>query len=63
MNFGVVFFGWGLGAFMPRLAGMIEDKTGSLTMAFYLSAGLLVLSVVIALMLKRPDDAHIPADQ
>jgi len=63
MNFGVVFFGWGLGAFMPRLAGMIEDKTGSLNTAFYLSAGLLVLAVVIALMLKRPDDAHIPAEQ
>ncbi|MCP3952303.1 MAG: OFA family MFS transporter, partial [Desulfobacterales bacterium] len=63
MNFGVVFFGWGLGAFMPRLAGQIQDKTGSLDMPFYLSAGLLVLSVVIALMLKRPDDSHIPAEQ
>lgn len=63
MNFGVVFFGWGLGAFMPRLAGIIKDKTGSLDTAFYLSAGLLVLSVVISLMLKRPDDSHIPADQ
>lgn len=63
MNFGVVFFGWGLGAFMPRLAGQIQDKTGSLDMAFYISAALLVLSVVIALMLKRPDDSHIPAEQ
>ncbi len=63
MNFGVVFFGWGLGAFMPRLAGTIQDKTGSLDTAFYLSGALLVLSVVIALMLRRPDDSHIPADQ
>ncbi|WP_028579863.1 L-lactate MFS transporter [Desulfogranum japonicum] len=63
MNFGVVFFGWGLGAFMPRLAGTIQDKTGSLDTAFYLSAGLLVISVIIALMLKRPDDEHIPAEQ
>lgn len=63
MNFGVVFFGWGLGAFMPRLAGQIQDKTGSLDMPFYLSAALLVLSVAIALMLKRPDDSHIPAEQ
>ena len=63
MNFGVVFFGWGLGAFMPRLAGIIKDKTGSLDTAFYISAALLVLSVVISLMLKRPDDSHIPADQ
>ncbi len=63
MNFGVVFFGWGLGAFMPRLAGQIQDKTGSLDTPFYLSAGLLILSVIIALALKRPDDSHIPADQ
>ncbi|PID73734.1 MAG: MFS transporter [Desulfobacterales bacterium] len=63
MNFGVVFFGWGLGAFMPRLAGMIEDKTGSLATAFYLSAVLLIVSLILALMLKRPDDSHIPADQ
>ncbi len=63
MNFGVVFFGWGLGAFMPKLAGIIEDKTGSLDTAFYISAGLLVLSVVISLMLKRPDDSHIPDNQ
>ncbi len=63
MNFGVVFFGWGLGAFMPRLAGTIQDKTGSLDTPFYLSAALLVLSVVIALMLSRPDDSHIPAEQ
>ncbi len=63
VNFGVVFFGWGLGAFMPRLAGTIQDKTGSLDTAFYLSAGLLVVSVVIALMLRRPDDSHIPAEQ
>lgn len=58
-NFGVVFFGWGLGAFMPRLAGTIKDRTGSMDTAFYLSALLLLLSVIIALMLKRPDDTHI----
>ena len=63
MNFGVVFFGWGLGAFMPRLAGTIQDKTGSLDTAFYLSAALLILSVLISLMLRRPDDSHIPAEQ
>lgn len=62
MNFGVVFFGWGLGAFMPRLAGSIKDRTGSLDMAFYLSAILLVISVLIALSLRRPDDSHIGVD-
>jgi len=63
MNFGVVFFGWGLGAFMPRLAGTIKDRTGSMDGAFYLSAALLVLSVIIALMLRRPDDSHIDEEK
>ncbi|MCG8338753.1 MAG: MFS transporter, partial [Proteobacteria bacterium] len=59
LNYGLVFFGWGVGAFMPKLGGIIQDKTGSLDLAFYLSGGLLLISVVLALMLKRPDDAHI----
>ncbi len=59
LNYGLVFFGWGVGAFMPKLGGIIQDKTGSLDLAFYLSGGLLLISVVLALLLKRPDDAHI----
>jgi len=63
LNYGLVFFGWGIGAFMPKLGGVIQDKTGSLDMAFYLSGSLLMVSVVLALLLKRPDDAHVLAGQ
>jgi MFS transporter, OFA family, oxalate/formate antiporter len=54
MNYGLVFLGWGLGFFMTRLGGSIEDWTGTLTWAFYLSAIVLIIGVVVARMAKRP---------
>lgn len=54
MNYGLVFLGWGLGFFMARLGGTIEDITGSLNYAFYISGALLVAGVILAKMTKRP---------
>lgn len=54
MNYGLIFFGWGLGFFMARLGGTIEDITGSLNYAFYISGALLVAGVILARMTKRP---------
>ena len=45
MNYGLVFLGWGLGFFMAKIAGIIKDQTGSLDLAFYISAGILVFVV------------------
>jgi len=56
-NYGLVFIGWGLGAFMPKLAGKIKDVTGSYDMAFYIGGGLLILACVIALVTKKPQKA------
>jgi len=53
-NYGLVFMGWGLGFFMARLGGTIKDITGSLNWAFYISALVLILAVVIARVTKRP---------
>ena len=53
-NYGLVFMGWGMGFFMTSLGGTIEDLTGSLRWAFYMSAGLLMLGVMIAYLTKRP---------
>jgi MFS transporter, OFA family, oxalate/formate antiporter len=53
-NYGLVFMGWGLGFFMARLGGTIKDITGSLNWAFYISAMVLILAVVIARVTKRP---------
>ncbi len=53
-NYGLVFIGWGLGVFVTRLAGTIQDVTGSLNYAFYLSGALLVAGVILAQMTTRP---------
>ena len=54
MNYGLIFFGWGIGFFMARLGGTIEDLTGSLNYAFYISGGLLIIGVLLAKITKRP---------
>jgi OFA family oxalate/formate antiporter-like MFS transporter len=46
LNYGLVFFGWGIAFFIPQLAAGIKDATGNLDAAFYLSGGLLVAAVV-----------------
>jgi OFA family oxalate/formate antiporter-like MFS transporter len=54
MNYGLVFIGWGLGFFMTRLAGSIKDWTGKLDWAFYLSALVLIIAVILSWVTKRP---------
>jgi OFA family oxalate/formate antiporter-like MFS transporter len=54
INYGLVFLGWGLGFFMAKLAGTIKDITGSLDLAFYISAGILFVMVVLCRFAKKP---------
>jgi MFS transporter, OFA family, oxalate/formate antiporter len=54
VNYGLVFLGWGLGFFMARLAGTIKDITGSLDLAFYISAGILVVAVGLCRLTRKP---------
>lgn len=53
-NYGMVFIGWGVGVFMARIGGTIEDITGSLDYAFYLSGVLLVIAVILSRITRRP---------
>jgi len=53
-NYGLVFMGWGIGFFMARIGGWIKDVTGTLDNAFYISAVLLIIGVVLAKVTKRP---------
>lgn len=53
-NYGLVFIGWGLGFFMARLGGTIQDVTGSMNYAFYISGVLLIVGVLLARATKRP---------
>ncbi len=54
-NYGMVFIGWGTGVFMARIGGTIQDITGSLDYAFYLSGALLLVAVLLSRITKRPD--------
>ena len=56
-NYGIVFIGWGLGAFMPKLAGRIRDVTGTYDMAFYVAGILLLVACAIAFITKKPQKA------
>lgn len=53
-NYGLVFMGWGFGAFMPKLAGHIRDVTGTYDQAFYTAGILLLIAVGIAFVTKKP---------
>jgi MFS family permease len=53
-NYGLVFMGWGFGAFMPKLAGHIKDVSGSYDQAFYVAGILLLLAVGLAFVTKKP---------
>jgi MFS family permease len=57
MNYGLVFLGWGMGAFMPKLAGRIKDVTGSYDMAFYVAGILLLIACGLAFICKKPQKA------
>ncbi len=53
-NYGLVFLGWGFGAFMPKLAGRIYDKYHSYDNAFYIAGVLLIIGIALALITRRP---------
>ncbi|MDY0220790.1 MAG: OFA family MFS transporter [Desulfobacterium sp.] len=53
-NYGLIFIGWGLGFFMARIGGVIQDITGSLNLAFYISGALLVAGVILAKLTTKP---------
>jgi MFS transporter, OFA family, oxalate/formate antiporter len=62
MNYGIVFMGWGFGVFVARLGGWIQDVTGSLNNAFYLSGALLIVGVILAKVLTKPNYAQYHED-
>lgn len=54
-NYGVVFFAYGIGALLGGIiSGQAKDVFGSYTYAFYPTAGLAVLGIVLALLFIKP---------
>jgi OFA family oxalate/formate antiporter-like MFS transporter len=55
VNYGIVFCAWGLaGVIGPIMGGYIVDQTQSYHMAYLISAGLLIISAILAFLLKAP---------
>ena len=54
-NYGVVFTAYGLGAILGTLtSGILRDMFGSYIQAFYPTAGLAIVGIVIAILFLRP---------
>lgn len=54
LNYGMVFFGWGVAFLLTQVAAYIEKQSGNRDLGLYLSAGLLVLTVVASRFVRRP---------
>lgn len=53
MNYGVLYTAWGIaGAIGPIIAGIVVDKTGTYNLAYIISAGLLLITLILAFMTK-----------
>ncbi len=58
MNYGLVFLGWGGGFFMAKIAGVVKDAYGTYDLAFYMSAVVLIIGVILSWVTKRPMLEH-----
>ena len=55
LNYGILFTAYGIGGvFGPILAGRIADSTGNYSMAYTISAGLMILAAVLTFFTKAP---------
>jgi len=53
LNYGVLYTAWGIsGAIGPVIAAAVKDLTGTFTMAYLISAGLLALTLVVTFIIK-----------
>jgi MFS family permease len=54
-NYGLIYFAYGIGAILGGIiAGQAKDTFGSFSVAFYPTAGLAVLGIVIAFVMMKP---------
>ncbi len=59
MIYGLVYTAWGLGGFLlSQVAGVIKDVTATFTFAYYLSAGLLIVAVIIMYAIRSPQETN-----
>ncbi len=54
VNYGLVFTAWGVGSIMAVISGIIQKRTGSFKYAFFLAGVLLIISIAITFLIKKP---------
>lgn len=54
VNYGLVFTAWGIGSLLTLVSGMVYDKTQSFQYAFFLSGALLIVSIILSFIVKKP---------
>lgn len=54
VNYGLVFTAWGVGSLLTLLAGWIYDTYGTFNYALYLSGALLLVSIAMSTIMKKP---------
>jgi len=55
VNYGLVFTAWGAGSILALVAGKMYDLYGKFDYALYLSGCLLVVTLVLSLIVKKPE--------
>lgn len=63
LNYGLVFTAWGVGSIMAMVSGIIKDRTGKFDGAFYLAGGLLIISILLTFLIKKPVKEDLPAQE
>ncbi|MGL6107762.1 MFS transporter [Romboutsia sp.] len=52
-NYGILYTAWGIAGFIgPIIAGNVVDSTGTYNLAYMISAGLLLVTLIFALIIK-----------
>ena len=54
INYGMVFTAWGVGSTLALASGIIYDRTKSFQLAFYLAGALLIVSILLSFVVRKP---------
>lgn len=61
INYGMIFTAWGVGSTLTLVSGIVYDRTKSFKMAFWLSGALLIVSILLSFIIRKPARPVSPA--
>lgn len=54
VNYGMIFTAWGIGSILALVSGIIYDRTNSFQLAFFLAGTLLIISLMLSFIIRKP---------